>query len=477
MTPDPDDTTNAPAPAESASDPSSENVDVSDAHQQRAVNPSELESQAKAAMDELMSTPEVEQKKDDSTPGPATPKPSIRGPRVVQGGREHRKGMVVSVGPEDIFLEFGPKELGVVARSHFTDESLPKVGDSMQVVVQRVDADQNLSICVPPGAIEKADWEKLEPGQVIEATCVGHNKGGLEMEVAKHRAFLPASKIDIHRVEKFELFVGQKFPCQVVSVDRAGRGNIVLSRRDLLLEERTKQRDALKETLKKGDVVTGRITRVMDYGAFVDIGGVDGLIHVSDLSYDRVHKASQVVKEGDEVRATILKIEWDESSKGRKDRIALGLKQAMADPFKQAQDDIKVGEVVSGKVTKILEFGCFVEVAPGVEGLVHISEIAWKRIGSVQSAVSVDQIVNVKVLDIDEGKRRIGLSIKQTSEPPKHARESSPHEEREESSSLRRLREQAKSKPQSDASGGLGSHGSLSGLGLGDIAKLLDTDD
>jgi small subunit ribosomal protein S1 len=470
MIPEPNEANEPLTPEDTCETSASEKTDDSPDGGSPEAAAQDLESQAQAAMDAVMGAPEPEK----ATAPPPRAKAPIRGPRVVQGGREHRTGTVVSVGPEDIFLEFGPKELGVVTRSQFTEETLPKVGESLQVVVQRVDADQNLSICVPPGAVEKADWEKLNPGQIVEAMCVGHNKGGLEMEVAKHRAFLPASKIDIHRVENFEPYVGQKFPCQVVSVDRAGKGNIVLSRRDILAEERTKRRETLKASLKEGDTVTGTVTRVMDYGAFVDIGGVDGLIHVSDLSYDRVHKASQAVKEGDEVTAKVLKVAWDENTKGRKDRVSLGLKQAMADPFKQAQDDVKVGEIVSGKVTKILEFGCFVEIAPGVEGLVHISEVDWKRIRSVESAVSVDQIVSVKVLDIDQDKRRIGLSIKQTSEPPKHMKEAARQEEREESPSLRRLREKAKTKPQHDSSGGLGSHGSLSGLGLGDIGKLLD---
>jgi ribosomal protein S1 len=435
----------------------------------------DLDSQAHAAMESVMSKPVPAAP--SSTAAPLGSKPSIRGPRVVQGGREHRTGVVVSVGPEDVFLEFGPKELGVVSRAHFTEETLPKVNDTLQVVVQRVDPSQNLSICIPPGAVEKADWEKLEPGQVIEATVVGHNKGGLEMEVSKHRAFLPASKIDVHRVENFESFVGQKFTCKVVSVDRAGKGNIVLSRRDLMMHERNQQRDSLKEALQVGDTVTGTVTKVMEYGAFVDIGGTDGLIHVSDMSFDRIHRASEVVKEGDTVTAKVLKIEWDESGKGqsRKDRISLGLKQAQADPFKTAQEDLKVDEIISGKVTKILEFGCFVEIAPGIDGLVHISELDWKRVRSVDSVVSVDQIVNVKILDIDPEKRRIGLSIKQTSKAPASA-QGAPKEEREESPTLRKMREKAKRKSKSDASGGLGSHGSLSGLGLGDIGKLMEDD-
>lgn len=347
----------------------------------------------------------------------------IRGPRVVQAGREHRKGHVVSVGPTDIFVEFGPKELGVIERvSWREDETLPGVGDEVEVVVLRRDNNEGIYICTRPGAVQKADWEMLESGQVVEARVTGTNKGGLELDVAGHRAFMPASQVSLDHITDMSVFVGEKLACRVQKVDRRGRGNIVLSRREILAEERKEKAASLRETLKEGDVVEGTVRKIMPFGAFVDLGGVDGLIHISDLSHDRVgHGERHVgrhVKEGQHIRVQILKLDWEN------DRISLGIKQLEADPFAQAASEIAEGAEVTGKVTNILEFGCFVEIAPGVEGLVHISELDWKRVNKVEDVVRQDEVISVKVLRIDQDGRKISLSLKATKEPPQ--REASP---------------------------------------------------
>jgi len=432
----------------------------------------DLEQQAEDAMRAAMAAPEPE-KKQPPAGAPGERRPAIRGPRVVQGGREHRTGRVVSVGPDDLFLEFGPKELGVAPRGQWPDEELPKVGDNLEVVINRYDANQSLFLCARPGSVQKAEWELLQPGQVVEALVTGANKGGLELEVAGHRAFMPASKIDIHHVADMKPFMGEKLKCVVTKVDRAGRGNIVLSRRDILAEERKQQRNELKKSLTEGEIREGVVRKIMDFGAFVDLGGADGLVHVSDLAYDRVHNVEDIVKEGDTVRVKVLKIDWE------KDRISLGMKQAQEDPFKTAAREVAAGETISGKVTKILEFGALVEVAPGVEGLVHISELAWKRVASVEHVVKPDEIVQVKVLDVDPDKRRISLSIKQTQEAPKDARGRdagrTEEEIRKETPAQRRLREQAKQREKKGA-GGLGDHGSLGGAGLGDLGKFIEKD-
>lgn len=344
--------------------------------------------------------------------GAGGPRAAIRGPRVIQGGREHRKGKVVSVGPTDIFIEFGPKELGVAPRAGWTDENVPAVGAELEVVVDRFEPNESLFICSAPGAVQKADWELLQPGQVVEARVTGVNKGGLELEVAHHRAFMPASQVDLHHVDDLSVYVGQKMACEVQRVDRTGRGNIILTRRNVLAKERAESAAKLKDQLKEGDVREGTVRKLMAFGAFVDLGGVDGLLHISDMSYQRVNKPEDVVKEGQNVTVKILKINWDEK------RISLGLKQVEGDPFQKAADAITAGAEVSGRVTKIMDFGAFVEVAPGVEGLVHISELDWKRTNKVSDVVREDQVVKVKVLEVDPKKRRVSLSIKQTTEPP-----------------------------------------------------------
>ncbi|MBL0920618.1 MAG: S1 RNA-binding domain-containing protein [Phycisphaerales bacterium] len=369
----------------------------------------ELEREIADAMADMSAAMDIGSPRAKPAPGA---KPAIRGPRVIQGGREHRKGKVVSVGPSDIFIEFGPKELGVAPRAGWTDENLPKVGDELEVVIDRFEPDESLFLCSAPGAVQKADWEMLTPGQVVEARVTGVNKGGLELEVAHHRAFMPASQVDVHHVADLSVYVGQKMACEVQRIDRTGRGNIVLSRRNILEQQRAETASKLKEQLKEGDVRDGVVRKLMPFGAFVDLGGIDGLLHISDMSYERVNKPEDVVKEGQQVTVKVLKINWDEK------RLSLGLKQVQGDPFQKAAEAIAAGAEVSGRVTKIMDFGAFVEVAPGVEGLVHISELDWKRVGKVSDVVRQDQVVKVKVLEVDPGKRRVSLSIKQTTEPP-----------------------------------------------------------
>ncbi len=389
-------TSDRPAP----SSPASENAPQFSA---------QMEAEIAAAMADLDKSPTHApvQARPTSVPGA---KPGIRGPRVVQAGREQRKGRVVSVGPADIFVEFGPKDLGVLPRIQFKDgEELPKVGEDYEVVVDHRDND-GLLICSRPGAVQKADWELLEPGQIVDAKVTGVNKGGLDLEVAGHRAFMPAGQISFERVNDLTVFVGQKMACLVTKVERMGRGNIVLSRREVLAVERKKQAEDLKKTLAEGQVIEGTVRKIMPFGAFVDLGGIDGLVHVSDMTYDRTgfgEKAvAKHVSEGQKIKVQILKLDWEN------DRISLGMKQIAGDPFATAVNEIAEGAEVTGRVVRITEFGAFVELAPGVDGLVHISEIDHKRIGKVEDALKPDEIIKAKVLKIDKETRRISLSIR-----------------------------------------------------------------
>lgn len=389
----------------------------------------------------------------DVTPigGPA--KAALKGPRVVQSGREMRSGTVVSVGPSDIFLEFGPKELGVLPRIQFTEgEELPAVGSKIDVAIDRFEAAESLFVCSRPGAVVKSAWENLEVGQTVEGKVVGVNKGGLEIEVSGHRAFMPASQVSLDRIPDLSVMIGEKLTCQVAQLDKRGKGNLVLSRRDLLQQERAEKSKKLKDSLKEGDQLDGVVRKIMPFGAFVDIGGVDGLVHLSDLSYDRVGFGEQAVakhlKEGQTVKVKILKLEWNDEDP-RKSRISLGVKQLASDPFQSAAADIKEGAEVNGKITRLAEFGAFVELAPGVEGLVHVSEIAHKRINHPQDVLKQDEVVQVKVLKIDPGTRRISLSIKALTEAPapKGGKDRTPARSAEEimkeTPALRRLRAQA----------------------------------
>lgn len=372
----------------------------------------ELSQQMAAAMSDAMKAPAA---KPAAAAGGGA-KPGIRGPRVVQAGREHRTGTVVSVGPSDIFVEFGPKELGIVPRLQYKDEELPKVGEPLSVVIDKFEAAESLFVCSRPGSVQKADWELLEAGQVLEAKVTGVSKGGLELEVANHRAFMPASQVSVERIPDLSVFVGERLKCEVVRVERMGSGNIVLSRRNVLERDRKEQAEAMKTKLKEGDTLEGTVRKIMPFGVFVDLGGIDGLIHISDITYDRIgygEKAiEKFVKEGQKVTVRVLKIDWEN------ERIGLGLKQLSTDPFQNAVASIVEGAEVTGRVTKILEFGAFVEVAPGVEGLVHISELDYRRVGRVEDVVKVDEIVQVKVLKVEKDTRKVSLSIKATKPAP-----------------------------------------------------------
>jgi small subunit ribosomal protein S1 len=383
---------------------------------QGSVLSDQVSAEADAAMRGAMSAPE-RAKPAEKPSGDRAGKPSaIRGPRVVQAGREHRTGKVVSVGPTDIFIEFGPKELGILPRLQYGEDPVPAAGEEVQVVIDRFEASESLFICSRPGTVQKADWEMLEAGTVLEAKVTGVVQGkdgkqaGLELEVAKHRAFMPISQVSIDRIPDLSIFVGEKVKCSVVRVERAGKGNIILSRRDVLDADRKEQAEKLKATLVEGVTVEGTVRKIMPFGAFVDIGGVDGLVHVSDISHDRMGFGEKAVAkhltEGQRVKVKILKIDHENN------RISLGLKQTMDDPFSTAVNAIQEGAEVGGKVVRLAEFGAFIEIAPGVDGLVHISEIDHKRIGKVEDALKIDEIIRAKILKIDPGTRRISLSIK-----------------------------------------------------------------
>lgn len=440
----------------------------------------DLAAEINAAM--AASTPPAHPDKPRVTHTPGEPA-KVRGPRVVQSGREHRPGTVVSVGPTDIFLEFGPKELAVIPRAQWKEgEELPTVGSTLDVVVDKLDTNENLFLCSRPGTVQKAEWENLQVGQLVEARVTGVNKGGLELEVAGHKAFMPAGQVSLDRIADLSVMVGEKLTCTVTQIDTRGRGNIVLSRKDLLKQEREEKAKKLKETLAEGQTIEGTVRKIMPFGAFVDLGGLDGLLHLSDMTYDRAFPGEKTVakyvKEGQNVRVKILKLDIDGN------RISLGMKQLMDDPFAVAVNQITEGAEVMGKVVRMTEFGAFLELAPGVDGLVHISEISRKRLAKPEDALKLDEIVKAKVLKIEPGTRKISLSIKQLLpiEPPapgsreafmaeKQAERQKRDAERlaeisKETPELRRQREKFKNK---QLSGGFGDKAKFLGGGLGDL--------
>jgi len=459
-----------PAPEES-NPPSTKPVQRRTPDPARMAAPA-LSAEVEAEIEKAMQSLEAESA---AAAGGAAHPGKIRGPRVVEAGRERRHGYVVSVGPTDIFLEFGPKELGVVPRAQWgEEEELPKEGDEVEVVVVKYESAESIFVCARPGAVTKADWELLEPGQTVEARVVGTNKGGLELEVAGHRAFMPASHVALDRIEDLRVFQGEKLTCRVQRVDRRGSGNIVLSRRDVLREERERRREEMKDKLKPGVVMEGTVRKIMPFGAFVDLGGVDGLVHLSELSHDRVGFGEQAVgkyvKEGEVVRVQVLDVNLDDN------RISLSMKALSDDPFEEAISEVVEGGEVTGAVKNVAEFGAFVQIAPGIEGLVHISELAHRRVEKVEDVVKPGDEVQAKVLKIDRDKRKISLSLKALQEAPQRPGggrggrrdEQFTPEPVKETPAMRRLREQAKQREKTK--GGLGGGGGIDlGKGLGDL--------
>ncbi|HWB19249.1 MAG TPA: S1 RNA-binding domain-containing protein [Phycisphaerales bacterium] len=368
-------------------------------------------------------------------------------PKLGTSDRQRKTGRVVGIHNDDVFVEFGPKSQGVCSLRLFAEP--PAIGSEQTFIVQRHDPENNLLILTREGAVVKAEWESLEVGQVVEARCTGVNKGGLEMEVANHKAFMPAGQVDIRHVPDLSVFIGEKFPCEVVEVNRE-RQRIILSRRGPLEGQRKMQRDELLATLQPGMQCNAIITSVQQYGAFADIGGVDGLIHVSDLSYNRIKHPSEVVKVGDAVRVQVLKID-KEGGKDGGPKIGLGLKQLSADPVVTAMGSIKEGETVTGRVTRIADFGAFVEIAPGVEGLLHISELSHQRVNNVRNVVKPDEILTVKILSIDPGSRRISLSLKAL-----QAKREEETVNRKEDGHMRKLKAQLNAKFGGNLKGGIG---------------------
>jgi len=389
-----------------------------------------LEAEIQAALGDMS----VEDMLDEADrPGGTTPKQ--------RSDRQLRRGTVVSVHGNDVIVEFGPKSQGLCPLAQF--EKKPEVGEQYDFIIERFDSNEGLLILSREGAVTRAQWESLDVGQTVEARCTGTNKGGLEMEVANHRAFMPAGQVDIRHIDDLEQFVGEKLPCQIIELDRRN-GRIILSRRAHIEAERARDREETLKTLEVGQEVGGTVTSIQPYGAFVDIGGVDGLLHVSDMSYPRINNPREVLTEGDAVNDRVLKIDTSEDPP----RISLGLKQTMADPFQTTSKEIEEGGTVSGRVTKIVDFGAFVEIAPGVEGLIHISELSHERVNRVEHVVKRDEIVTVKVLNIDRERQRIGLSLKAMKEKEEAERP------RQTDSSLEKLK--AKFGDDRELRGGLG---------------------
>ena len=313
----------------------------------------------------------------------------------------------------------GGKLQGVVPLIQF--ERPPRLGSIMDFVVNTVDEKQGLVFLSREGAISLSTWDQLTKGAVVEARVTRSNKGGLELEmVGSIRAFMPASQIDLAHTEDMEAFVGQKLEAMVQEIDRKAK-KVLLSRRAYLEKQQARSREKLLKELEVGQEREGTVSSVMDFGAFVDLGGVDGLVHVTDLSHAHVAKPSDAVKVGDTVKVKVLKIEQIKvNAKGKpsdtgehmRHRIALGIKQIEPDPWDGVSNKYTVGEQVTARVTRTAPFGAFVELEPGVEGLLPISEMSWKRINTAEEVVRGGDVIRVAILRIEPRDKKLTLSLK-----------------------------------------------------------------
>lgn len=413
------------------------------------------------------------------------------------GQKQTRRGTIVTIGKDDVFVDFGGKSQGIISRLQFNEE--PVVGQEMEFIVSRYDAGEGLLVLTLRGALAtNVNWDTVEVGQVVEAMVTGVNKGGLEVDVKGLRGFMPAGQVDLYHVPDLEQFKNQKIQVEITQADRAAK-NLVVSRRNILEREKAAAKEKLMAELQEGQIRRGTVRSVMDFGAFVDLGGVDGLLHssemtfkrgrvnaaefvkvgdvldvkvtridketgklslslkqargtdpwadastryapgttvtgrvtkvesfgafveveegfegllpISEMSYQRVKNASDVAKEGDTLKLVVLSI--DPTAR----KCSFSLKQAGPDPWKSVEERYATDMVVKGKITRTADFGAFVELEPGLEGLVHISEISNQRFRSVNDVVKEGQDVDVRVMDIDKEHRRISLSIKSSVAP------------------------------------------------------------
>lgn len=320
------------------------------------------------------------------------------------------KARVVSVGREHVFLELGGREPGVLPLRAFPEA--PQPGSEWEVVVVRFNAEEGLyELMLPMAAAEIADWSQLREGMLVEARVTGYNEGGLECEVNHIRGFIPISQIALYRVENLAEFVDQRLRCLITEANPYRR-NLVLSRRAVLEREREEARRAMFESLAPGQIREGVVRKLMDFGAFVDLGsGVDGLLHVSQLGWGRIKHPSDVLHEGQTIRVRIDKV--DPATR----RISLSYKDLLEDPWNGVDRKYLAQTVVRGKVVKLMDFGAFVELEPGVEGLVHISELSTRRVARVADVVREGQEVDVFILSVDPTARRISLSMKNAAPP------------------------------------------------------------
>ncbi len=325
-------------------------------------------------------------------------------------------GTVVQVNPDSVVVDVGGKSEGLIAINEFLDENGQvktdiKVGDQFDVLIERTENENGLISLSKEKADRQKIWNALEEGAVVEGRIVSRIKGGLAVDIGVN-AFLPGSQVDLRPVRNLDKMLGESFDFKIIKLNKR-RGNIVLSRRVLLEEKRESQRGDTLKTLEEGQATEGVVKNLTDYGAFIDLGGIDGLLHITDMSWGRVTHPSDILNVGDKINVKVLKFDRE------KERVSLGLKQISPDPWLDVEAKFPVGQKVTGKVVSLTDYGAFVELEEGVEGLIHVSEMSWtKRIKHPNKVLSIGDEVESVVLALDISNRRISLGLKQVEPNP-----------------------------------------------------------
>jgi len=357
------------------------------------------------------------------------------------------KGKVVKIGKDEVLIDVGYKSEGVIPiselsiRTNVKPEEILTIEDVIDIMVlQKEDQDGRLVLSKKRAEVEQS-FNRVEEiyrnGETVEGEVIECVKGGLILDIGL-RGFLPASLIDVRKTRDLSSYIGEKCSCKIIEVDR-NRNNVVLSRKAIIEGERKEQRKEVLGNIEVGQIKNGVITSIADFGAFVDVDGIDGLIHISELSWDHVKHPSEVIKVNDQVSVEVLDVDFD------KQRLSLGLKQTQKDPWLEKIKKFKIKDVVQGKVTRIVKFGLFVQIETGMEGLVHISELSPEQIKRPSDVAKIGDELIVRIIDIDFDKRRMAFSVKQVEFPEAE------EEKREEEKSEEEKSEKPKSSKKADA--------------------------
>lgn len=322
-------------------------------------------------------------------------------------------GKVVRVTASEIILEVEGGKQGSVAMEEFLGQPLPRAGDEVGVIIVRDETETGGPLVLSKRQADEASfWDAVKPGDILEGVVTGMNKGGLDIDIGGARAFLPASQVDIRRVKDISVLIGEHVRCVVTQVDPTTR-DLIVSRRKVMDKERREKRAEAVNALQEGEIRKGTVTNIAEFGAFVDVGGVEGLLHITDMSWGRIKHPSEVVQPGQELEVCVLKVDRNSG------KVSLGLKQAKPDPWTEVESKYPAGSRIKGRVLRFADFGAFVELEDGVEALLPISELSWtKRINHPSEVINLGDERELVVLKTDAARRRISLGLKQLEENP-----------------------------------------------------------